>query len=269
MPLSRVDIHFECTRCARCCRDSRLPLTVAEALVWLDDGRDLQVLCDATPWPEEPPNDDAQGQYRRQRSFAAMSGSLPVRIAVILAANLAGACPNLGPDDLCRIHARRPLVCRIYPAEVNPFVALVPANKACPAEAWAKNLPLLQRDGKLMDSRRIDDLRSLRDASAADVGAKQRLCARLGISDAALANEGLCATTVDRETLLRELRLAAAQASAQSPALGWRLVSDRANTISALSTVEARCEFARNVGRADFEYLSMRRVTAGADSRQP
>src|SRR5271166_6878894 len=64
MPLSGVDIHFECTRCGKCCRDSRLPLTVAEALTWLEDRHDVQVLCEATPWLEEPSLDDAQGQHR-------------------------------------------------------------------------------------------------------------------------------------------------------------------------------------------------------------
>ncbi len=238
-------------------------MTVAEALDWLEDRRDLQVLCEATPWLEEPAGENAQGQYRRRRSFEALSGSLPIRIVVILTANLAGACPNLGPDDLCRIHVRRPLVCCIYPTEVNPFAALNPANKSCPAEAWGKHLPLLQRDGQLVDPRGIEDLRRARDAGEADVGVKRRLCARLGISDAAIVNEGFCAITVDRETLQRELRLAAAQSCEELPARDWRLVSDRAKTVAALSAVNARSELARNVDGSAFEYLS----TNGAAAR--
>jgi Fe-S-cluster containining protein len=153
MPLSGVDIHFECTRCGNFCRNSRLALTIAEAETWLDDGHDVQVLCEATPWLTDPAHADAIAQHRLRRSFSAASGELPLRIVVILAANLVGACPNLGPDDLCRIHARRPLVCRIYPAEINPFVALVPGNKGCPAEAWKSDLPILQRAGRIVDAR--------------------------------------------------------------------------------------------------------------------
>lgn len=258
MPLSGVEIHFECVRCGKCCRESRLPLTVAEAVTWLADGHEVQVLCEATPWIDEPPPDDAQAQHRRRRSFAAVSGSLPIRVVVILAANLAGACPNLGLDKLCRINPRRPLACRIYPAEVNPFIALAPANKACPAEAWAKHLPVLQRAGQLVDQHVIDDIRRFREADAADVGVKQRLCSRLHISDAGIANEGLCANTVDRPTLLSELALAAGQTPADLPPLDWCLVSNRGEAVTALSTVGAQSRLAQNVGRPAFEYLSFR-----------
>jgi Fe-S-cluster containining protein len=258
MPLSGVDIHFECVRCSKCCRGSRLPLTVAEAVTWLEDGHEVQVLCEATPWIDEPSLDDAQAQHRRRRSFAGVSGSLPIRVAVILAANFSGPCPNLGPNEVCRIHARRPSVCRIYPAEVNPFIALAPGNKACPAEAWAKHLPVLQRAGQLVDQHLIDDIRRLREADAAHVGFKQRLCSRLQISDAGIANEGLCVNSVDRATLLTELALAAAQIPEDLPPTDWRFVSNRAKSVTALSMVGARSGLAQNVGRPAFEYLSFR-----------
>ncbi len=251
-----MDIHFECTRCAKCCRNLRLPLTVAEAVNWLEDGHDVQVLCEATPWIDEPAHDDPVGQHRRRRSFAAWSGSLPVRVVVILAANLAGACPNLGPDALCRIHARRPLVCRIYPAEINPFVALATGNKACPPEAWTTAAPMLQQAGRIVDQHLSDDIRRFRETDAADVGVKQRLCARLQISDAGIANEGLCINTIDREKLLRELTLAARQSPSDLPSLDWRLLSHRGKTVVALKAVAASSEFAKTVDRAGLEYLS-------------
>ena len=155
-------------------------------------------------------------------------------------------------------HARRPLVCRIYPAEVNRFIALAPANKACPAEAWAKHLPVLQRADRIVDQHVIDDIRRSREAGAADVGVKQRLCSRLQISDAGIANEGLCAHTVDQATLLNELAPGAAQIPAGSPPLDWRLVSNRAKTVTALLSVGARSGLAQDVDRPAFEYLGSR-----------
>lgn len=33
-----MSLNFECTQCGRCCRDLKLPLTVPEAVAWLEDG---------------------------------------------------------------------------------------------------------------------------------------------------------------------------------------------------------------------------------------
>ena len=48
-----------------------------------------------------------------------MSGSLPTRVVVILTGAYEGPCPNLQPDMRCGIYEQRPLVCRIYPAEIK------------------------------------------------------------------------------------------------------------------------------------------------------
>jgi hypothetical protein len=50
------------------------------------------------------PADDQKAAHRKRRSFAALSGSMPTRVVVILAANLAGACPNLMADMRCGIY---------------------------------------------------------------------------------------------------------------------------------------------------------------------
>ena len=39
-----VQIHFACTRCGNCCRNLKLPLTVAEAIGWIGDGNSVQVI---------------------------------------------------------------------------------------------------------------------------------------------------------------------------------------------------------------------------------
>jgi hypothetical protein len=80
-----------------------------------------------------------------------MSGTIPIRVSVILAAGFEGACPHLRPDMRCGNYDARPRVCRIYPAEISPNVALAPANKACPPETWSDDQPILMREGAPAD----------------------------------------------------------------------------------------------------------------------
>src|SRR5260370_41132964 len=93
-----MDIDFECTMCGKCCHDLRLPLTVTEAVAWLERGNDVQIICEALPWLEEPPADNPLAAHKRRRSFAAFSGSLPTTVVVILAAADAGPSPTLQSD---------------------------------------------------------------------------------------------------------------------------------------------------------------------------
>ncbi len=130
-----MDIHFNCTQCGRCCRDTRVPLTASEAVAWLNRGHEVQLLCEASPWPPALDSEPRALHFKR-RSFTVASGSMPARVVVILVANVVGDCPNLLPSRRCGIYEIRPLVCRIYPAEVNPFVILERDKKACPQEAW-------------------------------------------------------------------------------------------------------------------------------------
>ena len=260
-----MDVHFRCTLCARCCRDVRLPLTVLEARRWLADGNPVQVLCEAIPWPVEPPPDNPVAAHRRRASFAARSGALAVRIGVILTADLKGACPNLLPDLRCGIHDRRPLVCAIYPAEVNPFVEWNAAGKACPPEAWDATAPLLMRDGALVDARTRGLVAYARAANVGDVEVKRRLCHALDVHDAGLAPEGFVVHSPPRAALAAALEGAgpgAEPARAGQPARRepeWRFISDRRAALSALEAVGAQCAPAGTAG-ASFDYL---RATAG------
>ncbi len=143
--------HFSCTMCGRCCRDLRLPLSLAEAAGWLRDGGETQLLCDAIPWPVEPAADDRLAAYKFRRSFPAMSGTLPLRVIVTVVAAFDGPCPHLQADLRCGAYDRRPRVCRIYPAEINPFIELQPAAKLCPPEAWDERHPVLEVAGRYAD----------------------------------------------------------------------------------------------------------------------
>jgi len=233
------ELHFDCTMCGRCCRDLHLPLTLDEALTWIADGHDVEVLCVAMPWPVEPPADNAEAAYRRTRSFVAHSGLLRIRINVILAADLVGACPNLSADLRCVIHPRRPLVCRIYPYEINPFVALQPADKACPPEAWHADRPLLQSDRGSVSATLQADVQAARKAAMDGVGARQRLCEELGVNTAAVVNEGYVIHAVDRGKLNEALQRVLASGAQAAPERHWDLVSDRPLTLDALAAVGA------------------------------
>ena len=233
------ELHFDCTMCGRCCRDLHLPLTLDEALTWIDDGHDVEVLCVAMPWPVEPAAEHAESAYRRARSFVARSGSLRIRISVILAADLVGACPNLSADLRCVIHPRRPLVCRIYPYEINPFVALRPADKACPPEAWTADRPLLQSDSGMVSETLQADVQAARMAAVDGFGTRQQLCEELSLNTAAVVNEGYVIHPIDRSKLTEALQRALTSGAQAAPERHWDLVSDRPLTLDALAAVGA------------------------------
>lgn len=231
------DINFACTTCGQCCHDLRLPLTIAEAIDWLKRGGQVELLCEAIPWPVEPEPDNAQAAYKRVRSSAVMSGTLPVRVSIILTAAFAGACPNLRADMLCGIYDERPLVCRIYPAEINPFVPLVPQNKACPPQAW-QTIPL-QRQGVLVDATTDQLIRQSRLAAQSEAPLRMRICRELGLDHAALANEGFVIHTPDREALLAALAQCCVSPFPDDESTQWTFVSNRSMTMETLASVGA------------------------------
>lgn len=264
-----MDIHYSCTVCGKCCQNLKLPLTIAEATRWLTDGKDLQVLCEALPWGAEPPADDLQAAHRRRRSFPAMSGSLPMRVIVILAVNFAGDCPYLKANRECGIYPERPLVCRIYPAEINPFVELKPGNKACPPEAWTPDRPLFQRDGRLMDSVVQRNITESRDTDVRDVEAKRRLCAALALNRAAVMGEGFTAYAPSRAELLAQLTRPAEPRDAAGAAVSWEFVSNQAATVEALVALGAAATAAPAPAGSPFEYLALRPASIRQASGAP
>jgi Fe-S-cluster containining protein len=214
------DTHFSCTLCGNCCSNLKIPLTAAESVDWLRRGHPVQVICEATPWPVEFPADDQKSAHRRRRSFAAESGSMPIRVVVILAAR--------------GIYERRPLVCKIYPAEINPFVQLEPRNKACPPEAWAGHHPLLQRKGAVVDEKVRRDIQSSRDTDEMETPVKLRLCKALDVSDTALAAEGFVVYSPTIAALLAALSQAMVATDAAPGLHPWRFLSNQSGTVEGL-----------------------------------
>jgi len=252
-----MTLHFACTLCGQCCHNLKLPLTVAEAAAWLQNGHQVQVLCEAVPWPGEPDPLDALAQHRRRRSFASHSGNLAVRVVVVLAASFDGACPHLRDDQRCGNYEHRPMVCRIYPAEIRPGLTLQPAHKACPPESWSSEQPIYIRNGQVADP----DLRALiqrsRDSDAADVPVKERLCAALGLSAAGLGDEGWVIHSPDTAALLRELRRASAADAPAQPAGVWELWSNRRPTVDELGRCGAASAWVDPNARPPWEYRGL------------
>ncbi|WP_240655681.1 YkgJ family cysteine cluster protein [Paraburkholderia phosphatilytica] len=258
-----TDIDFHCTMCGKCCHNLRLPLTVGEAIAWLERGDDVDVLCEALPWPVEPDASNAEAIYRRQRSSPTTSGSLPTRIQIVLAASFAGPCPNLGEGNVCGIYDDRPLVCRIYPAEMNPFVRLAPEHKACPPDAW-QGAPLT-RGGRIVDAAMVELIERSQLASRQEIETKMKVCVALGLHEAALANEGFVIHAPERSVLLDALKHSTQSTGAMSSANGdWTYVSNRMKTVNALKSVGATSVFADTFDTEAHQYLGFFEAAAEA-----
>ncbi len=158
------------------------------------------------------------------------------------------------------MYPTRPLVCHIYPAEINPFIALSPASKACPPEAWAETGPLLQRRGRLMDAQMRELIQTSRDTDAREVDSKQRLCAALRLDATALAGEGFVVYSPGRDELLAELRRALEPPGADHPDHPgpWRFISNQAATIEALAALGAVSTLVSGTDGLTFEYLGFK-----------
>ncbi len=251
-----MDIHFACVKCGKCCRDTKIPLTVPEAVQWLDRGHQVQLACEASPWPEELAAGDPKAAYFKRRSFAVTSGTMPTRVAVMLVANVAGACPNLLDDMRCGIYADRPLVCRVYPAEINPLVELDPGRKACPPEAWTPVQPLLQRRGAVVRDELRHDIQAWRDTEMLEVELKRRLCVALNAVDVALVHEAVLVYPFPASTLASALGFAMASDRAADRDLEWRFVSDRSEAIEDLAAQGAIALHRHDAADLPFQYFS-------------
>lgn len=251
------DLNFSCTQCGKCCHDLRLPLTRKEAIGWLKRGGTVEVLCEAVPWVTEPAASDALAMHKRQRSFPTWSGELPIRVIAVLTATFTGACPHLRSDMRCGIYDSRPHVCRIYPAEVNPFISLTPAHKKCPPEAWTSSSPFM-RAGKTVDAQTQLHITLLQHEDQLDVAFKAGICEELAIQSASLSNEGFVVHRPSHATLLSVLQRDAPAGDSKPPISNWELVTNQAATLDALHLVGAKSLYATTSTAGTPQYLGFR-----------
>jgi Fe-S-cluster containining protein len=250
-----ANLNFSCTQCGKCCHDLRLPLTRGEAVEWLTRGGTVELLCEAMPWLEEPDPSNLQALHKRRRSFPAMSGGLPIRVVVVLTAVYVGPCPNLGADMRCGIYESRPHVCRIYPVEINPFIALSPANKMCPPEAWTASTPLL-RDGDIVDEETRLHIAQSRQEDELEAVFKGVVCTELGLGSAAVTNEGFTVHSPPADILLRALGQVRFDSAEVLPQ--WTMLSNQEKTVQALVKVGADAAFMSSAAVGATKYLGFR-----------
>ncbi|MHC8288619.1 YkgJ family cysteine cluster protein [Pseudomonas sp. XS1P51] len=190
-----MNTTFSCVGCGKCCNDHHVPLTLAEARMWAADGGQVIVLVEAflgngLGLPV------LQREHAERRSVVVQSGACEAYVAITFAAYNVGSCRNLDEDNLCRIYERRPLVCRIYPMEINPHIPLNTAVKECPPESWEKG-PDLIIGGELVDQELAELIQRSRQADRDDIQAKDAICALLGIRTTALKGDGFTAYLPD------------------------------------------------------------------------
>jgi Fe-S-cluster containining protein len=190
-----MNTTFSCVGCGKCCNDHHVPLTLSEARMWAADGGQVIVLVEGflgngLGLPMQ------QREHAERRSVMVRSGATEAYIAITFAAYNVGPCRNLDEDNLCSIYERRPLVCRIYPMEINPHIPLNTAVKDCPPESWEKG-PDLIVGGECVDQELVGLIHRSRQADRDDIRAKDAICALLGIRTTALKGDGFTAYLPD------------------------------------------------------------------------
>ncbi|MHC8298033.1 YkgJ family cysteine cluster protein [Pseudomonas sp. ZS1P83] len=211
-----MNTTFSCVGCGKCCNDHHVPLTLSEARMWAADGGQVIVLVEGflgngLGLPVQ------QREHAERRSVMVRSDASKAYIAITFAAYNVGPCRNLDEDNLCRIYERRPLVCRIYPMEINPHIPLNTAVKECPPESWEKG-PDLIVGGELADQELVGLIQRSRQADRDDVRTKDAICALLGIRTTALKGDGFTAYLPDMTAFARVIDQVAAQPLAESHA---------------------------------------------------
>ncbi|AZE93096.1 hypothetical protein C4J96_0962 [Pseudomonas orientalis] len=211
-----MNTHFSCVGCGKCCSDHHVPLTLEEARHWAADGGNVIVLVEGflasgLGLPQQ------QREHAERRSVVVPSGNTEAFVAITFAAYNAGRCRNLDEDNRCGIYERRPLVCRIYPMEINPHIPLNPNAKDCPPESWEQG-PALIVGGELMDAELAELIRRSRQADRNDVQTKESVCALLGIRTTALKGDGFTAYLPDMQAFAQAIDAATAQ---PAPANQW------------------------------------------------
>nr|WP_269136345.1 YkgJ family cysteine cluster protein [Pseudomonas shirazica] len=220
-------MRFACTGCGKCCTGHHVPLTLEEARRWADDGGQVVVLIEAFV-ADGPGMPVEQRDHVLRRSHPVPCGDGEARVSVTFAAFNPGRCRNLDDNDLCTIYDQRPLVCRIYPVEINPHIPLRPGSKDCPPEAWQQG-PELIHGRQLVDAGLEELVQASRQADRDDIAAKVAVCQALGMTTSALKGNGFTAYLPDMGTFSAAL--------AQVPEVGraqWTLHVEDAALVASL-----------------------------------
>jgi Fe-S-cluster containining protein len=197
-----TSIRFACNGCGVCCKGRLIPLTLNETRQWLARGHDVAIVLEAfneETWTAEP----QQFAHSARRAAEVRSGGAKIQVVAVFTANALGQCPNLGADDRCGIYEERPLVCRIYPMEINPYIPLLPQNKACPPETWQTGEVIFT--DHIVDATLARQVEQSRQADRDDAQAKIDICEYMGLTTAAWKNNAMAVYQPARHELMAAL----------------------------------------------------------------
>jgi Fe-S-cluster containining protein len=234
-----VNVHFACNSCGKCCYGHHIALTLGEAMRWASDGGPLMILAEAflengygVP--------DVQRDHAQRRSLRVRCGETFAYVSVTFAAFNIGTCRHLTEDKRCGIYEHRPLVCRIYPIEINPHIQLRRDFKDCPPETWDESGPAIYRDGRMVSAELSRLIAQSRQADRDEIAIKAEICRRLGIDVAALKGDGFTTYRPDITSLLSTMRDVMSGGSVIPPdAQVWSLHVSRAELAGRLTEMSA------------------------------
>ncbi|MEN1832349.1 YkgJ family cysteine cluster protein [Pseudomonas lijiangensis] len=215
-------IRYNCVGCGICCKGRLVPLTLIEAEQWLARGHDVAVILEAfneLTWPA----DSRQYAHSAGRSVAVNDDEGGIRVIAVFAGNALEQCPNLRTDNLCGIYEERPLVCRIYPMEINPFIEVNKDNKICPPESWESG-DILCTDG-VANPELQALVNSSRQADIVDAATKIAVCAQLGIKVASWKENAFAVYFPERLQLIDAIRNSK-ETFVDDWAKGWKVRAD-------------------------------------------
>jgi Fe-S-cluster containining protein len=203
-------IQYTCVTCGICCKGRLIPLTVKEAEQWLARGNDVAILLEAFSLSSGGAQ-SPEYQHNASRAAKVTAGDNNLNVIAIFAGNALNQYPSLREDNLCGIYEERPLVCRIYPMEINPFIELKAENKICPPESWGSG-EIICSDGEANPPLKLLIDQS-KQADVKDAAVKVEICEFLGMTVASWKGYGLAVYFPKRDVLL-----AAILASGMRPA---------------------------------------------------
>lgn len=216
-------VRYTCVACGICCKQRLIPLTLTEAEQWLARGDDVAIILEAFS-DSTSLGHSAEYIHNTGRAARVSTGKAPIHVIAIFAANALSKCPNLQDDNLCGIYLERPLVCRIYPMEINPFIELRQENKICPPESWGSG-DILCSDG--VANPPLQKLISQsKEADVEDAKAKVAICESLGMNVASWKGDGLAVYFPERQALMQAM-----QAIGSNDGVGqqhWQVRTDNA-----------------------------------------
>ncbi|MBN3968264.1 Fe-S oxidoreductase [Pseudomonas sp. 43NM1] len=216
------DVRFSCVGCGICCKGRLIPLTLAEAQQWLTRGHDVAVIVEAFDESNWPCSSE-EFAHARGRSVSVRCGGSRINVIAVFAGKALKQCPNLRTDNLCGIYEERPLVCRIYPMEINPFIPLRQDNKVCPPQAWESN-DILCTDGRANPA--LEALiNQSRQADKSDASSKVAICAQLGLNVTSWKDNALAVYFPHRTKLLEAIDSAKGD-SEDYPDFEWQVRVD-------------------------------------------